>query len=126
MSGGREKCHSCYLDVWDVAALSFSRKSRNRSERIRRLTGVCGPIRQAVPRSEPTGNVIGDRDSALLATLAYICSWFGAVVNLKVEDYFQNGRGSVLRLNTKSIKEHDVLFAHQAILDIGERILYLK
>jgi integrase/recombinase XerD len=34
-------------------------------------------------------------------------------VNLKVEDYFQNGRRSVLRLSTKSIKEHDVPCHHR-------------
>ena len=48
-----------------------------------------------------TSDVIGHRDKALLATLAYTCSRIGAVVNLKVEDYFQNGKKSVLRLSTK-------------------------
>ena len=37
----------------------------------------------------------------------------GAVVNLKVEDYFQNGRRSVLRLCTKGGKEHDVSCDHR-------------
>jgi site-specific recombinase XerD len=48
-----------------------------------------------------TSDVAGHRDKALLATLAYTCSRIGAVVNLMVEDYFQNGKKSVIRLSTK-------------------------
>ena len=42
-----------------------------------------------------------------------IRSRIGAVVNLKVEDYFQNGRRFVLRLSTKVSKEHDVPCHHR-------------
>jgi site-specific recombinase XerD len=56
-----------------------------------------------------TADVVGHRDKGLLATLAYTCSRIGAIVNLKVEDYFQNGKRSVLRLSTKGGKEKEFL-----------------
>jgi site-specific recombinase XerD len=66
-----------------------------------------------------TSDVIGHRDKALLATLAYTCSRIGAVVNLKVEDYFQNGKRSVVRLSTKGGKEKEFPVNHvlEEILD---------
>jgi len=39
-----------------------------------------------------TSNEVGLRDRALLGTLAYPFSRIGAVVNIKVEDYFQSIR----------------------------------
>jgi hypothetical protein len=41
-----------------------------------------------------TSNEVGLRDRALLGTLAYTFARIGAVVNLKVEDYFQTGKRS--------------------------------
>lgn len=64
-------------------------------------------------------DVIGHRDKALFAILAYTCSRIGAVVNLKVEDYFQNGKRSILRLGTKGGKENEFPVNHvlEEILD---------
>ena len=54
-----------------------------------------------------TNSVVAHRDKALLATLAYTCSRIGAAVSLKVEDYCQNGKRSVVRLRTKGGKEKE-------------------
>jgi site-specific recombinase XerD len=56
-------------------------------------------------KSIDTSHPVGHRDKALLATLAYTCSRISAVVKLRVEDYFQNGTQSFLRLQTKGGKE---------------------
>jgi integrase len=64
-------------------------------------------------------NVVGYRDKALLATLAYTCSRIGAAVSLKVGDYFQNGKRSLVRLRTKGGKEKEFPVHHllEDILD---------
>lgn len=66
-----------------------------------------------------TATPVGHRDKALLATLAYTCSRIGAVVSLQVEDYFENGKRSVLRLRTKGGKEKEFPVSHllEDILD---------
>jgi site-specific recombinase XerD len=72
-----------------------------------------------------TNTVVGHRDKAVLATLAYTCSRIGAAVSLKVEDYFQNGKRSVVRLRTKGGKEKEFPVHHlledtlDAYLDIS-------
>jgi site-specific recombinase XerD len=70
-----------------------------------------------------TSDVAGHRDKALLATLAYTCSRIGAVVNLMVEDYFQNGKKSVIRLSIKGGKEKEFPVNHvlEEILDASDR-----
>ena len=47
---------------------------------------------QKVLNSIDTSHVVGHRDKALFAILAYTFARIGAVVNLKVEDYFQTGK----------------------------------
>ena len=66
-----------------------------------------------------TNRVVGHRDKALLATLADTCSRIGAALSLKVEDYFQNGKRSVVRLRTKGGKEKEFPVHHllEDILD---------
>jgi integrase len=51
--------------------------------------------------------------------LAYTCSRIGAVVSLRVQDYFQNGQRSVVRLRTKGGKEKEFPVHHllEDILD---------
>ena len=70
-------------------------------------------------KSIDTSHVIGHRDKALLATLAYTCSRIGAAVNLRVQDYFQNGTQSFLRFRTKGGKEKEMPVHHklEEILD---------
>jgi integrase/recombinase XerD len=62
---------------------------------------------QKVLASIDTSHVIGHRDKALLATLAYTFARIGAVVNLKVEDYFQTGKRSLIRFKEKGGKEKE-------------------
>ena len=63
--------------------------------------------------------MVGHRDKALLATLAYTFARIGAVVNLKVEDYFQTGKRSLIRFKEKGGKEKEISVHHklEEILD---------
>jgi site-specific recombinase XerD len=56
---------------------------------------------QKVLASIDTSHVVGHRDKAFLATLAYTFARIGAVVNLKVEDYFQAGKRPLIRFKEK-------------------------
>jgi site-specific recombinase XerD len=60
-----------------------------------------------------TSNVVGLRDRALLGTLAYTFARIGAVVNLKVEDYFQTGKRSMIRFSEKGGKETEIPVHHK-------------
>ena len=60
-----------------------------------------------------TSNEVGLRDRALLGTLAYTFSRIGAVVNLKVEDYFQTGKRSLIRFREKGGKEKEIPVHHK-------------
>jgi integrase/recombinase XerD len=62
---------------------------------------------------------VGLRDRALLAVLAYTFARIGAVVNLKVEDYFQTGKRSLIRFKEKGGKEKEIPAHHklEEILD---------
>jgi hypothetical protein len=56
-----------------------------------------------------TSNEVGLRDRALLGTLAYTFARIGAVVNLKVEDYFQTGKRSLIRFSEKGGRRNAVV-----------------
>jgi integrase len=58
-------------------------------------------VQKVLDKIDPS-NDVGLRDRALLGTLAYTFARIGAVVNLKVEDYFQTGKRSLIRFNTVS------------------------
>ena len=60
-----------------------------------------------------TSNEVGLRDRALLGTLAYTFARIGAVVNLKVEDYFQTGKRSMIRFSEKVGKETEIPVHHK-------------
>jgi integrase/recombinase XerD len=60
-----------------------------------------------------TSNEVGMRDRALLGTLAYTFARIGAVVNLKVEDYFQTGKRSMIRFSEKGGKETEIPVHHK-------------
>jgi site-specific recombinase XerD len=55
-----------------------------------------------------TSNKVGLRDRALLGTLAYTFARIGAVVNFKVEDYFQTGKRSMIRFREQGGKETEI------------------
>ena len=74
---------------------------------------------QKILASVDTSHVVGHRDRAFLATLAYTFARIGAVVNLKVEDYFQAGKRSLIRFKEKGGKEKEIPVHHklEEILD---------
>jgi integrase len=63
------------------------------------------------PRRWPT-DLIGLRDRALIGIMAYSFARVGAVIRMKVGDYFMQGRRRWVRLHEKGGKEHDVPCHH--------------
>ena len=59
-----------------------------------------------------TSELIGLRDRALLGLMGYTFARVSAVVTLRVEDYFQQGRRSWLRLHEKGGKRHEAPCHH--------------
>ena len=59
-----------------------------------------------------TSELVGLRDRALLGLMGYTFGRVSAVVTLRVEDYFQQGRRSWLRLHEKGGKRHEVPCHH--------------
>lgn len=59
-----------------------------------------------------TSTVMGLRDRALIAMMAYSFARIGAVVAMKVEDYFIQGRRGWVRLYEKGGKRHEVPAHH--------------
>ena len=59
-----------------------------------------------------TSDLIGLRDRALLGLMGYTVARVSAVVTLRVEDYFQQGRRSWLRLHEKGGRRHELPCHH--------------
>jgi|SRR5665213_388798 len=57
--------------------------------------------------------LLGLRDRALIATMIYSFARVSAVVNMDVEDYWQNGKRWWLRLHEKGGKHHEVPAHHK-------------
>jgi len=66
-----------------------------------------------------TTTLIGLRDRALIATMVFSFARVSAVLGMKVEDYYQNGKRWWLRLHEKGGKFHEVPAHHntEAYLD---------
>jgi integrase/recombinase XerD len=60
-----------------------------------------------------TGSVIGLRDRALIGLMTYSFARVGAVLKMKVADYFIQGRRGHVRLHEKGGKEHEVPCHHK-------------
>ena len=60
-----------------------------------------------------TSTHTGLRDRALLGVLAYTFARIGAVVNLKVEDYYPSGKRFLLRFKEKGGKEKELPVHHK-------------
>lgn len=58
--------------------------------------------------------VVGLRDRALIGTMIYTFARVSAVVNMRVEDYYQLGKRSWIRLHEKGGKFHEVPAHHKA------------
>jgi site-specific recombinase XerD len=67
--------------------------------------------RQLLDSIEPT-SLIGLRDRALIGTMVYSFARIGAVLGMKVEDYYPQGKRWWLRLHEKGGKRHDVPCHH--------------
>ena len=61
-----------------------------------------------------TETIVGLRDRALLGLMCYTFSRVGAVVTMKVEDYYQDGKRWWIRLHEKGGKRHEVPAHHNA------------
>ena len=59
-------------------------------------------------------HVVGLRDRALIGTMVYSFARVSAVVNMKVRDYYPNGKRYWLRLHEKGGKFHEVPVHHTA------------
>ncbi len=61
-----------------------------------------------------TSSIVGLRDRAVLAVMLYTFARVGAVVAMKAEDYFQDGKRWWFRLHEKGGKRHEVPVHHKA------------
>ena len=61
-----------------------------------------------------TTTLVGLRDRALLGVMVYTFARVGAVIGLRVEDYYQNGKRWAFRLHEKGGKRHEVPAHHHA------------
>jgi site-specific recombinase XerD len=84
------------------------------------MTDGVNPRRNRMQQcSQYAYDVTGLRDCALLGVLAYTFARIGAVVNLKVEDYYPSGKRYLLRFKEKGGKEKELPVHHklEEILD---------
>jgi site-specific recombinase XerD len=61
-----------------------------------------------------TGSIVGLRDRALIGVMVYSFARVSAVVGMRVEDYYQNGKRWWIRLHEKGSKRHEVPAHHNA------------
>jgi site-specific recombinase XerD len=61
-----------------------------------------------------TGSIIGLRDRALVGVMVYSFARVSAVIGMRVEDYYLNGKRWWIRLNEKGGKRHEVPAHHNA------------
>src|SRR5260370_1998289 len=59
-----------------------------------------------------TTTIVGLRDRAILGVMCYTFARVSAVVNMKVQDYYQTGKRWWLRLHEKGGKRHEVPAHH--------------
>src|SRR6202140_4215695 len=61
-----------------------------------------------------TDSIVGLRDRAIIGLMCYTFARVSAVVHLRVEDYYENGKRSWIRLHEKGGKRHEVPAHHNA------------
>src|SRR6202044_1629081 len=59
-----------------------------------------------------TSTLVGLRDRALIGVMTYAFARIGAVVSMRVEDYFANGKRWWVRLHEKGGKRHEMPAHH--------------
>jgi site-specific recombinase XerD len=74
---------------------------------------------RALLNSLDASTVVGLRDRALIATMIYTFGRVGAVIKMRVEDYYTQGRHGWVRLHEKGGKRHEMPCNHilEAYLD---------
>jgi site-specific recombinase XerD len=74
---------------------------------------------RALIESIDTSTLVGLRDRALIGVMTYAFARIGAVVSMRVEDYFANGKRWWVRLHEKGGKRHEMPAHHklEAFLD---------
>jgi site-specific recombinase XerD len=100
-----------WLTEKGVLAMNPAREVK--TERFSRTEGktpafVEGEMQKLLGAIE-TSTHTGLRDRALLGVLAYTFARIGAVVNLKVEDYYPSGKRFLLRFKEKGGKEKELM-----------------
>lgn len=75
---------------------------------------LCAEEARALLDSIDIRTLSGLRDRALIAVMVYSFARVGAVVSMRVEDYFQNGKRWWFRLHEKGGKRHEVPVHHNA------------
>jgi len=98
-----------------------------KTERFSRTEGktpafVEGEVQKLLGAIE-TSTHTGLRDRALLGVLAYTFARIGAVVNLKVEDYYPSGKRFLLRFKEKGGKEKE-LPVHHKLEELREHFIF--
>src|SRR6201993_709841 len=103
--------------------LSGARATRSRKGKTPVLTpeeahALLGSIpitkkRANDPEATDQPDLLGLRDRALIAMMVYSFARIGAVIQMKVGDYFVQGRRRWVRLHEKGGKEHDVPCHHR-------------
>jgi site-specific recombinase XerD len=71
---------------------------------------IVKPAEEGATTTQP--DLLGLRDRALIGLMAYSFARIGAVVQMKVRDYFVQGKRRWVRLHEKGGKEHDVPCHH--------------
>ena len=104
-----------WLTEKGVLAMNPAREVK--TERFSRTEGktpafVEGEVQKLLGVVEPSTHT-GLRDRALLGVLAYTFARIGAVVNLKVEDYYPSGKRFLLRFKEKGGKEKELPVHHK-------------
>jgi len=74
---------------------------------------LTGDEARALLDSIDTSSVVGLRDRALIGLMTYSFARIGAVLKMKVGDYFIQGRRGHVRLHEKGGKEHEVPCHHK-------------
>lgn len=106
-----------WLVVSNVLALNPARVVRGPTQSIKRgKTRVLSPdqVRELLAAID-TETLIGLRDRALIALMAFTFARVGGAVSMNVGDYFTEGRVHKVRLQEKGSKEHVVPAHHQLV-----------
>src|SRR6201987_4975849 len=97
------------LAINPAREVKTERFSRTEDKTPAFVEGEVQKLLDPIETSRPTAL----RDRALLGVLAYTFARIGAVVNLKVEDYYPSGKRFLLRFKEKGGKEKEIPVHHK-------------